>query len=470
MTADSALVANPPPTATRTPTAAPAARGAWLTDWRVEDPEFWRSTGRRIARRNLIASVVAEHVGFSVWALWSVVAVTLPVGSFPFLADVDKRFWLVALPNLVGAIMRLPYTVAVTRFGGRNWTVVSALLLTIPVALGTYCVTHPGTPYWFFLLAAATAGLGGGNFASSMTNISFFYPERVKGTALGINAAGGNIGLSTVQFVVPTMIFFSVGTAVAVGIWLPIVLATALTAALAMNNLDVTRSTLSQQLAAVRRPQAWVMSVLYLGTFGSFLGFSAAFPAVLQYVFPSAQKMHFLGTALLLPVSFLGPLVGSLARPVGGWIADRFGGARVTAVVFALMAAGSLAAVKAADAHAFGPFVAVMLFLSTMAGVGNGSTYRMIPAIFRRRADDAVAAGTSRERATSAARTESAATIGMAGAIGAVGGFALPRVIGDSIRATGGIATAFTVFVVTYAIMLTLTWSCYLRRGSTTGV
>lgn len=460
------------PSTVRTTTPAGGAGRGWISDWRPDDPAFWTSTGRRVARRNLVFSILAEHVGFSVWALWSVIVVALPPADFPFIADVDKKFWLVALPNLIGALMRLPYTVAVTRFGGRNWTTVSALMLLIPVALCLYCVTHPGTPYWFFLLSAVTAGLGGGNFASSMTNISFFYPERLKGTALGLNAAGGNVGLSSVQFIVPTVIFFSLGISVAAGIWLPIALATAICAYLFMNNLHVARSSFRQQLAAARRPHAWIMSFLYIGTFGSFLGFSAAFPAVLQFVFPNDQKMHFLGTGLLLPVAFTGPLVGSLARPIGGWLADRIGGAILTAGVFVLMAGGTYGAILAADAKNLGMFLTSMLLLFTLAGLGNGTTYRMIPAIFAKQAR-AESAGADADTETAVyvkARRESAATIGMAGAIGALGGFALPRVIGDSIKATGGIATAFTIFIVAYGVFAAVTWLCYLRRGSMTGV
>lgn len=442
----------------------PPGRG-WVTHWNPEDPQFWRTTGRRIARRNLIASIMAEHVGFCVWALWSVVVVTLPVADFPFLADVDKRFWLVAIPNLVGALMRLPYTVAVTRFGGRTWTTISAMLLGIPVALGTYCVANPGTGYPMFLLAAASAGLGGGNFASSMTNISFFYPQRMKGTALGLNAAGGNIGLSTVQLLIPTMALLSFSTAVTLGLWLPIVAITAIIAASTMNNLQVSRATLGEQLAAVRNPNAWIVSLLYVGTFGSFLGFSAAFPAVLQYTFPDSQKMHLAGTALLVPVSFLGPLVGSLARPLGGWIADRTGGAKVTAATFIMMAAGAAAATAAANAKAFGPFVAAMLTLFTLAGLGNGATYRMIPAIFHR-----TAMRTPTSTAHHTAATQAAATIGMAGAIGALGGFAMPRIIGTSITGTGGIGQAFGVFIAAYTLLLALTWGAYLRRGPMAGV
>src|SRR6266540_3741795 len=409
------------------------ARAGWITEWRPEDDDFWATTGRRVARRNLIFSIFAEHLGFSVWVLWSVLVVVLGThpNDFPFLnpkvtANADKIFWLVALPNLIGALMRLPYTVAVLRFGGRNWTVVSALLLMIPIALATYCVTHPGTPYWFFLLTAATAGFGGGNFASSMTNIAFFYPERLKGTALGLNAAGGNIGLSSMQFVVPLLIFYNAAMVAAPLFWLPLVLAAAVCAYLFMNNLHVSRTPVRERLAVTREPQAWVMSFLYIGTFGSFLGLAAAFPAVLAFEFPMDQKFYLLGTALLLPVAFLG-------------------------------------AIRAADAKSLSLFLTTMLVLFTLAGFGNGSTYKMIPAIFKRQA---MLAGRDDTAGFTRAVRLGSTTLGMAGAIGALGGFYMPRAIGNSIKATGGITQAFTIFFVMYVVCLLVTALCYLRPGA----
>ena len=279
-----------------------------LTDWNPEDARFWASTGRRIARRNLIFSIFAEHLGFSVWTLWSVVVVALPATLFPY--TVDQKFWLVALPNLVGALMRLPYTFAVTRIGGRTWTAISALLLLIPVSGLIFAVTAR-PPYWVVLACAATAGLGGGNFASSMTNISFFYPEREKGTALGFNAAGGNIGISTMQLVVPLVL--SAGLVYGGLMWIPLVVAAAICAYLFMNTLEVAKSPFKSQFATLKRPHTWVMSFLYIGTFGSFLGYSAAFPLVLKLQFPQAPVWH-LGPSAAVTLAFTGPLVGSLAR------------------------------------------------------------------------------------------------------------------------------------------------------------
>ena len=178
--------------------------GTWIDDWRPEDPAFWEAGGRTVARRNLVWSIFSEHLGFSVWLLWSVSAALLLKVGFTF--SPQQLFVLIAVPNLVGALIRLPYTFAVPKFGGRNWTVVSALLLLVPTLLFAWFVQHPETPYWVFLLIAATAGLGGGNFASSMANINFFYPTSRKGTALGLNAAGGNLGVAFIQLFLPIVV------------------------------------------------------------------------------------------------------------------------------------------------------------------------------------------------------------------------------------------------------------------------
>ncbi|HEY8473891.1 MAG TPA: nitrate/nitrite transporter [Natronosporangium sp.] len=418
-------------------------------DWRPDDPQFWATTGRRVARRNLIFSIFAEHLGFSVWTLWSVVVVAMPASVFPY--SVDQKFWLVALPNLVGSLMRLPYTFAVTRVGGRNWTMISALLLLIPVLALGWGVTHPGTPYWLMLIFAASAGFGGGNFASSMTNISFFYPEREKGRALGLNAAGGNLGISTMQLIVPVVA--AAGLVYAGLMWVPAILAAAWCARWYMDDLAVAKTPFRAQFATVKRLHTWIMSFLYIGTFGSFLGYSAAFPLVLRIQFPEAPVWR-LGASATVTLAFTGPLVGSLARPLGGWLADRIGGARVTAACFVAMGIGSYGVVASTGgAGQFGLFLASFGLLFLASGAGNGSTYRMIPAIF---------AATAPDLAT--AKRESAATLGIAGAVGALGGFYLPRAISDSYTATGELATAFGWFGVLYAACLTVTWWCYLRR------
>ncbi|MGH3714283.1 MAG: NarK family nitrate/nitrite MFS transporter [Micromonosporaceae bacterium] len=444
-------------------------RGRWIDQWNPEDESFWQATGKKIATRNLIYSIFAEHLGFSIWLLWSVVAVSLPLAGFDF--TVDQLFWLVAVPNLVGSFMRIPYTTAVAKFGGRNWTTISAALLMIPLGLMVLCVTNPATPYWMFLVAAATAGFGGGNFASSMANISFFYPERAKGTALGLNAAGGNIGVAVVQMLVPLVIGLGVvGAAQAPGLflqnapllWLVPVLAATVCAWLFMDNLTAAKAKVSEQLSALRNKHTWVMSFLYIGTFGSFIGYSAAFPLLIKSQFPDVPAVY---------LAFLGPLVGSVSRPFGGWLSDKIGGAKITMWNFVLMGVGVFGVVTALGVHHFGFFLASFLALFVTTGIGNGSTYRMIPAIFRAealRASDLAetsAAGEAKEKALVLGRREAAAVIGLASAIGAFGGFLIPRGFGMSIAATGSIVPALYVFLAAYGVMVGVTWWYYLRRS-----
>ena len=430
----------------------PFRHGRWIHQWDPEDSAFWDTTGRTIARRNLIWSILAENLGFSVWQLWSVVVVLLPATGFEF--SVNQLFWLVALPSLVGAFARLPYTFAVPRFGGRNWTVVSVLLLLLPLGLLLGCVSTPGTPYWLFLVAAATAGLGGGNFASSMANISFFYPESRKGFALGLNAAGGNLGVSIVQLLVPLVVAVGAGTTIAYAglMWLPLLVVALAGAWWGMDNLATARSSPRQQLAVVTHPQTWVMSFLYIGTFGSFIGFSAALPLLIKTQFPTVNVAHY---------AFLGPLVGSVARPLGGWLADKIGGAKVTATNFALMGLGVLAVIRALDVGSFGFFLAAFLVLFVTSGIGNGSTYRMIPAIWRARAEARGGDAPGLE----AARREAAAVIGLVSAVGAFGGFVIPRTFGTSIAATGSLDAAFRAFLAFYVACVATTWWFYLRRS-----
>jgi NNP family nitrate/nitrite transporter-like MFS transporter len=437
----------------------------WIDDWNPEDSTFWDATGKRIARRNLIWSIAAENVGFSIWLIWSVTAARLPRAGFHY--STDQLFNLVALPGLVGSLMRFPYAFAVPKFGGRNWTIVSALLLLIPATSLAVLVTHPEAPYWAMALAACTAGLGGGNFASSMANISFFYPDREKGFALGLNAAGGNIGVSTVQLLVPYIIGWSwvnlgileprggVYLANAGLMWLaPIALAT-FGAFRFMDNLSSARSNVNDQLVIARRKHTWLMAWLYIGTFGSFIGYSAAFPLLLKTQFPEHAAN----------LAFLGPLVGSLSRPVGGRIADRVGGTKMTFWNFAAMGLATLAVIHFVDTRQFGGFLVTFLVLFVTTGLGNGSTFRMIPVIFRNEKLRAVEhlGQDAKDAALKAARVESATVIGFVSAIGACGGYLIPRAFGASIKATGSAHAAFVAFVLFYLTCLGVTWAFYMR-------
>jgi len=440
----------------------------WISDWNPEDEKFWKSRGKSIARRNLIWSIVAEHLGFSIWLLWSIVATKLPQAGFHY--TTDQLFQLVALPGLIGSLMRFPYTFAVTTFGGRNWTIFSAAVLFIPTLTLAYFVTQPDTPFWMMLLVAATAGLGGGNFASSMANISFFYPDRMKGWALGLNAAGGNIGVSGVQLLTPLLLGFGFvslyqATPIAGGLYLqnaglmwllPLAIAV-IGAFFFMNNLTSARSTFKDQLAIVGRKHTWVMSYIYIGTFGSFIGYSAAFPLLIKTQFP----------AVTVAIAFLGPLVGSLSRPLGGLLADKIGGAIVTFWNFIAMGAATIGVMYFVDIKDFAGFLAMFLILFVTTGIGNGSTYRMIPSIFReeklREAKGVGEAG--RALAVKAASIEAAAALGFIGAVGACGGYLIPRGFGASIAATGGPHLALEVFLGFYVTCVALTWWYYLRKS-----
>jgi NNP family nitrate/nitrite transporter-like MFS transporter len=442
-------------------------KATWISDWNPEDRTLWNSTGKFIARRNLIWSIVAEHVGFSIWLIWSIVATKLPQAGFHY--STDELFQLVALPGLIGSLMRFPYTFAVTTFGGRNWTIFSASVLFIPTIALAYYVTQPDTPFSTMLWVAALAGLGGGNFASSMANISFFYPDRMKGWALGLNAAGGNIGVSSVQLLTPILLSLGIvnlylakpGPA---GIYLQnaglmwlLPLAIAVYGAVRyMNNLTSARSTFKDQLAITGRKHTWIMSYIYIGTFGSFIGYSAAFPLLIKTQFP----------AITVGIAFLGPLVGSVARPFGGLLADKIGGAIVTFWNFIAMGAATVGVMYFVNVKDFNGFLTTFLFLFVTTGIGNGSTYRMIPSIFReenlRKAAGSGDAG--RALALKAASIESGAALGFIGAVGACGGYLIPRGFGASIAATGSPHLALAIYLAFYISCIVLTWRYYLRK------
>ncbi|PSL08317.1 NNP family nitrate/nitrite transporter-like MFS transporter [Haloactinopolyspora alba] len=457
--------------------ASPARRrgGRWIDHWEPEDETFWQQTGRRVARRNLVFSIIAENIAFSVWLLWSISSALL-VAHYGFGFSAAQMFFLVAVPNFVGSVLRIPYTFAVPKFGGRNWTVISGLLLLIPTLLLAAAVSNPSTPYWAFLLIAATAGVGGGNFASSMTNISFFYPDRKKGLALAVNAAGGNVGVSIIQLGLPVLVGAGglyglvsaspggVDLARAGYVWAALGLLAAAGAWFFMNNLSVSLSSFRVQISVVRRKHTWIVSWLYVGTFGSFIGFSAAFPLLIGLQFPGVE---------VADVTFLGALVGSAARPVGGWLADRLGGARVTLWNFAAMAAGTVMVIVAVNRAAWPLFLGSFLVVFVTTGIGNGSTFRMIPMIFQRQALAAVpgATGTQRDAALARGRTEAAAAIGLSSAAGAFGGFVVVATFGVlGLVNDGGvppdvIATAFAIFLGFYVTCVALTWWHYTRRS-----
>ena len=322
-----------------------------LTFWNPEDSNFWKAEGKAIATRNLWISIPALFLSFAVWMVWSAVVVNLPNVGFTY--TTDQLFWLAALPGLSGATLRIFYSFMVPIFGGRKWTTISTASLLVP-ALGIgFAVQNTSTPYTTMLLLALLCGFGGGNFASSMSNISFFFPKAQKGTALGMNAGLGNLGVSAVQFVVPLVITASVFGSMAgrphgglylqnAGfIWVPFIIAATIAAWFGMNDISSAKASFSDQAVIFRRKHNWLMCWLYLGTFGSFIGYSAALPLLIKSQFPEINAMKF---------AFLGPLVGALARPVGGWVADKFGGAPVTFWNFIVMALAAFGVLQMLDA------------------------------------------------------------------------------------------------------------------------
>jgi NNP family nitrate/nitrite transporter-like MFS transporter len=447
-----------------------------IAQWNPEDPGFWERRGRSVATRNLWLSVLALMLAFAVWMVWSVVVVNLPAAGFRY--STNQLFWLAALPALCGATLRIFYAFAVPVVGGRRFTALATASLAAP-ALGIgFAVQDPHTPYELMIALALLCGLGGGNFASSMAHISFFYPRARLGCALGLNAGLGHLGVPLVQLAVPLAIGAGVfGTlgggpqATAEGsmwlqnagfVWVPFIAASAIASWFGMNDLADAKAGFAEQAVIFRRKHNWLMCWLYLGTFGSFIGFSAGLPMLIESQFPGADAVH---------VVWLGPLLGAVSRPLGGWLADRAGGARVTFWAFVALALGVVAVLFSLPQPASGGSLRGLLasfgLLFVAAGIGNGSTFRMIPAIFlaeRQRAAGPLP-GEQRQAAKDASK-EAAAVLGFASAIGAYGGFFIPMSYGTSIATTGGPQAALVAFAVFYLTCIALTWWQYSRRSA----
>ncbi|HAS15805.1 MAG TPA: MFS transporter [Idiomarina abyssalis] len=448
-----------------------------LDDWRPEDKTFWEEKGKRIATRNLWISIPNLFLAFAVWTIWSILVVKMPALGFPY--SQNELFWLAALPALSGATLRIFYSFMVPIFGGRRWTAISTASLLLPCIWIGFAVQNTDTPYMIMLILALLCGFGGGNFSSSMSNISFFYPQKEKGGALGMNAGLGNLGVSGMQLLAPLVIAASVfggmggdplviqeganaGQEVwlqnAAFLWVPLIVIGSVAAWFGMNDISSAKASFSDQAVIFKRSHNWIMCILYLGTFGSFIGFAAGFPLLSGMLFPEVDPTAY---------AFLGPLVGALARPVGGIVADKLGGARVTFWNFLLMIVGVAGVmyflpIAGTEGNFWGFFAAFMvLFIAT--GIGNGSTFRMVPVIFlnqRKRelgdTDEAIKQGNK----------ESAAVIGFISAFAAYGGFFIPKAYGSSISLTGSVSAALVSFIVFYAICSVITWWFYSRKNA----
>jgi NNP family nitrate/nitrite transporter-like MFS transporter len=509
---------------------------AKLTQWTPEDASQWEREGKKIANRNLWISVPSLLLAFAVWMYWSIIIVQMRNLGFPFTQA--QLYTLPAIAGLAGATLRIPNSFLISLSGGRNVVALTTTLLLLPAIIAGIALQHIDTSYSVFAIAAALSGIGGGNFASSMSNISFFFPKRMQGTALGVNAGIGNLGVSITQVLLPAVMGLGIfGVVAGAGlvlpkavagyaagsvifiqnagwVWVPIVAIVSVAAWLGMTNLPIHNSgnnlgavgkafwlillgyagtalgvwllidqqwnmwlvlpitviatlvlirylspklvaqNLAGQFAIFSKKHNWVMTWLYVMTFGSFIGYSAAFPKLIQDVFGTLPGgLSNPNAPNALAYAWLGPLVGSLVRPIGGWLSDKIGGAKVTqwsTLVMILAAAGAAYYIKAAAASGapetlFAPFLLCFLLLFITTGVGNGSTFRMIPIIFEPKYAGPV--------------------LGWTSAIGAYGSFIIPKVFGAQIEAHHA-EYALYGFIAYYISCLVVNWWYYARKGA----
>jgi NNP family nitrate/nitrite transporter-like MFS transporter len=521
-----------------------------LEDWRVEDEEFWESTGKKIANRNLWISIPSLLCGFAIWIYWGIIVVQMVNLGFPFTKS--ELFTLPAIAGLSGATLRIPSTFFIRIAGGRNTIFFTTALLMIP-AVGTgFALQDINTPLWVYWILAALSGFGGGNFASSMSNISFFFPKRVQGTSLGLNAGLGNFGVTTMQILVPLVMTVGVfggssmtlinssGTLIgkipagtetyihnAGFVWLVLLIPLAFAGWFGMNNIKtevvtpkpgnpifafvkisgllligfgtaagglyllltgllskwivlplviaatvllmryLTRGELQQNLKRqykiFNNKHTWAMTIIYTMTFGSFIGYSAAFPLAIKVIFGFTHVADASGNLVhdavnpngpsALMFAWIGPFIGALIRPVGGWIADRIGGAKVTQIVAVIMIAAAFgvsyymaaAYQSATPEQYFWPFFILFIVLFTASGVGNGSTFRTIAMVFD--------------------QEQAGPVLGWTSAVAAYGAFIIPKVFGEQIKATTP-EYALYGFAVFYFLCAVLNWWFYLRKNA----
>jgi NNP family nitrate/nitrite transporter-like MFS transporter len=453
-----------------------------LTVWTPEDKAFWEQEGRAIANINLWISVPSLFLAFAVWQLWSVIAVNLPALGFKFTSN--ELFWLAAAPGLSGATLRIFYSFMVPMFGGRRWTAISTASLLIPAIGIGIAIQDPSTSYATLLLLALLCGFGGGNFASSMANINFFFPKEHKGSALGVNAGLGNLGVSAVQFLAPLVIALGVYGPLAGGpqtivspagqttqiwaqnaafVWVPFIVIFTIAAWIGMNDIADAKASFRDQAVIFKRKHNWLMCWLYLGTFGSFIGYAAGFPLLIKSQFAGINALQY---------AWVGPLVGAVVRPFGGWLADRLGGAVVTFWNFIVMTLAVVGVLwflpSGGSGGSFAGFFVCFLVLFLTTGIGNGSTFRMIPVIFlTERTKEARGKGkAAEEQAVKDANKEAAAVLGFTSAFAAYGGFFIPKSYGTSIAMTGGPEAALYVFIVFYLSCIVTTWWYYSRKNA----
>ncbi len=436
----------------------------WLPKWAPEDARFWADTGSKIAWRTLVLTTISLVLSFATWFAVSVLVVRLPAIGFKF--DTMQLFWLAAMPGLAGGTLRIIHTFLIPIFGTRLVIGIATLLKIIPcVGLGL-AVLDPSTPFWVFVVLALTAGMGGGDFSSYMPSTSLFFPKRLQGAALGIQAGVGNFGVSLTQFVSPWIIGFALFGALGGGaqtfkkgevtkdIWLqnavywyvPVLLVIGIACLLWLKSVPV-KATFREQLDIFKDKHTWFCTATYVMTFGSFSGFAAAFPLMIKEVYGG-----FPGAPDPLKYAFLGPLIGSATRVLFGFIADKTGGAILTQIaglakIALCIAMVALGALTPTSLDQFPLFVGLMLGLFFFSGVGNASTFRQYPIIFAH------------------SPRQGAQVLGWTGAVAAYGPFIFSMLIGKSITAAGHAGPFFIGAAVFYAFAVSLNWWYYTRKG-----
>lgn len=443
----------------------------YINGFDPEDCEAWEAGNRRVARRNLIWSTATMHVAFSIWSLWSVMVLFMPESVYGI--KPGDKLLLAAVATLVGAGVRIPYVSATAKFGGRDWAVLSSLILLIPTVGTLLLLVNPGQPLWMYLVCAALTGLGGGNYAASLANVDAFYPQRLKGVALGLCGGIGNLGVAAIQLV-GLLVLATAGNTkpeLVCAIYLILLALVGIGAALRMDNVDHGAKEVGSIRSILSIGDSWIVAALYCAAFGSFIGFAFAFAQVLHVTFEETGHSPAEASLYAARIAFLGPLLGALSRIYGGRVADRRGGSRITFVVFLgmIVAAAVLAVTSTFDDRTPGTvtsanvtlYVTGFIALFILAGMGNGSVLKMIPSIFEARSRSLDLSEAERRHW---ARSHSGALIGFATAIGALGGVAINLTLRQAYASTGTETPAFWIFLATYCAAAALTWAMYLRR------
>lgn len=440
-----------------------------ITDWNPEDTAAWEAGNKKIARRNLLCTIAGDHVAFSIWTLWPVMALFMPQSVYGFSAS-DKLL-LGAVATLTGGCARIPYTLGIAAFGGRVWTSLSAFVLLIPTVGTIVLLANPGLPLWPFVVCAALTGLGGGNYAASLANVNAFYPQRLKGAALAVNAGVGNLGVAVIQLV-GLLVLATAGHQApywVCAVYLVVLTVVGVAAAIFMDNVSHGTELKTMRSILFER-DTYVISLLYICTFGSWIGFAFAFGQVMQVNFLASGESAKHAALHAAQVAFLGPLLGSLARIYGGRLADRKGGSRVTLGVLAGMtlAAGMLVVLSTFDDHSagvrsasmIGYFVGFMV-LFVLSGMGNGSVFKLIPSVYEARSRSV---NTDEAGRRHWARARSGSLIGVCSAVGALGGVGINLALRQSYLSTGTETSAYWAFLASYIVAAIITWVLYVRR------